>query len=115
MFGLIAGTAFAARGGRGGGGAGTSASISVPNGTFGGTTTASVSQPGSWVYNACSRGGTVVSQQWAQTDSAGKAVLYLGPTMVWASGSATCVAQVGGWSNKGTFSAQGSTTFSVAA
>jgi hypothetical protein len=114
IFGLIAGSAFAARGGKGGGShAGTSASIRVPDGAFGGTTTATVSQPGLWVYNACSKGGTVVSQQWTATDSAGKAVLFLGPTMSWSSGSATCIAQAGSWSNKGSWVNQGSTTFGV--
>ena len=100
---------FAAKGGR----LGTSAAIRVPDGTFGGTTTATVSNPGLWVYNACSKGGRIVSQQWAMTDSAGKAVLYLGPSALWTSGSATCVAQVGTWTRKGTFSAQGSTSFNV--
>jgi hypothetical protein len=114
VFGLIAGTTFAARGGKGAGGhAGTSATITVPNGVFGGTTTASVSQPGLWVYNACSKGGAVVSQQWTATDSTGKAVLFLGPSMSWTGGSATCVAQAGSWSNKASWVSQGSTTFSV--
>lgn len=100
---------------RGGGRAGTAAQISVPDGVFGGTTTASVSQAGLWVYNACSKSGKVVSQQWAITDTAGKAVLYLGPTSLWTSGGASCVAQAGSWSRKGTWVSQGSTTFSVAA
>jgi hypothetical protein len=107
---------FAAKGGRTGGGhGGSSATITVPDGVFGGTTTATVSNPGLWVYNACSKGGAVVGQQWAITDTAGKAVLYLGPTALWTSGGASCVAQVGSWSNKGTWVSQGSTTFSVAA
>jgi len=100
---------FAAKGGR----LGTTSGISVPDGRFGGTTTATVSTPGLWVYDVCSKGGVVVSQQWAMTDSAGKAVLYLGPSVLWTSGSATCVAQVGSWTRKGTFGAQGSTSFNV--
>ncbi len=116
VFGLIAGTAFAARGGKGAGGhAGASGTITVPGGVFGGTTTATVSQPGLWVYNACSKSGNVVSQQWAITDSAGRAVLYLGPTMLSKSGSATCVAQAGTWSSKGTWVSQGSAGFNVSA
>jgi hypothetical protein len=113
-FGLIAGTTFAAKGGHVTTHGGSSTSISVPDGTFGGTTTATVGSPGMSVYDACSQNGIVVSQQWVPTDGAGQAVLQLGPTMMWTGGSATCIAQVGTWSSKGRWVVQGSTTFNVA-
>jgi hypothetical protein len=114
VFGLIAGSALA-RGGHAGttGHGGSSVSISVPNGVFGGTTTPTVSVPGAWVYNACSQSGRVVGQEWVQTDGAGHATLHLGPSMLWPSGSATCTAQAGTWNSKGSWVTEGSTTFSV--
>ncbi len=108
---LIAGTAFAAKGGNGG--AKTSyATVAVPNGVFGGTVQASTT-PGLWVYAACSQGGTVVYQQYVQTAASGYATLQLGPTPMWSGGAASCTGQAGSFSSNGTFRVAGSTTFTV--
>ncbi len=86
--------------------------ITVPNGAFGGTTTATTSA-GLIVYANCTQGGVTVYQQYLATDSAGQAVLTLGPTMLWAGGAASCSAQAGSFASTGAWRAAGSTTFSV--
>jgi hypothetical protein len=113
-FGLIAGTAFAAKGGHTNTHGGTTATVTVPDGVFGGTTTA-VTTPGLWVYAACSQNGTVVYKAYVQTDATGDAVLTLGPTPMWTSGAAACTAQAGSFSSTGAWRSQASTTFNVSA
>jgi hypothetical protein len=117
IFGLIASSAFAAKGGGGAkphGGGGTSATISVPDGVYGGTVTATVSPAGLWVKANCYQGRTSVYGQYVQSDASGHATLQLGPTSWWSGGSASCTAEAGGWSARsGAWTAQGSTTFNV--
>lgn len=116
IFGLIASSAFAAKGGnasRGHGGAST-ATITVPDGVYGSTVTATVSPAGLWVYAECSQNRSMVYGQYVQSDANGQAVLQLGPTSWWTGGSADCIAQAGNWSARnGQWVTQGSTTFHV--
>jgi len=107
---------FAAKGGggHGHGGGGTSATITVPDGVYASTVTATVSPAGLWVYAKCSQGGSMVYGQYAQSDADGHAVLTLGPTSWWTGGPASCTAEAGNWSARnGQWVAQGSTTFNV--
>jgi len=121
VFGLIAGSTFAAKGGNGNGngpngtsgGHKTSVTITVPNGTFGTTDTASVSQTGLWVHATCSQYATTVYEQWLQTDGAGNATLTLGPTPMWSSGSASCDAEAGSWNSHGRWVVDAQTAFAV--
>lgn len=107
--------AFAAKGGRGATGGSTSgASISVPNGTFGGTVVATVSPAGLWAHASCSQNGLTVYEQYVQTDALGNATLGLGPTPLWSSGAASCVASAGSFSSTGKFTAAATTTFLAA-
>ncbi len=118
IFGLIAGSAFGARGGNsskgGHGGGGSTATISVPDGVYMGTVTATVSPAGLWVKAACYQDNVMVYGQYIQSDANGQATLNLGPTSWWTGGPATCTAEAGGWSSRsGAWTAQGSTTFNV--
>lgn len=117
IFGLIAGSAFAAKGGNGTnphGGGGTSATISVPDGVYATTDTATVSPAGLWVKASCFQNGSMVYGQYVQSDANGHATLQLGPTSWWSGGSATCTAEAGGWSARsGQWVSQGSTAFNV--
>lgn len=116
-----AGSVFAAKGGSGGGhGGGGSATntyvtITIPNGTFDGVTTASVTgASGLWVHvicNAFSGGGEVA---WAATDNSGLAVIQLGPTPSWSSGGASCTGEAGTFDAAGNWTALASTGFAVA-
>lgn len=73
---------------------------------------------GPWVRVTCTQNGTVVSQQ-----SHGyfegyylDPVFSLGPTTLWTSGSASCRADLGHWSNNyGRFQVEASMRFDVAA
>lgn len=114
VFGLVAGSAFAAQGGNGKVHGASSATLTVPGGVFAATTTAKTA-PGLYVYAACSQQGTVVYTQYALADSSGNAVLTLGPTPMWTGGSAACTAQAGSFSATGAWRSQASATFSVAA
>ncbi|HZV25611.1 MAG TPA: hypothetical protein VFG00_04895 [Acidothermaceae bacterium] len=113
----VSGTAFAAKGGKsgtGGSGGTSGVAITVPNGVFGGVTTASVTgASGLWVRAACSAfsGGAMVT--WVATDSSGSAVIQLGPTPTWSSGGASCSAQAGSFDARGNWNVAASTTFSV--
>ncbi len=95
-------------------GSGAGASISVPNGAFGGTTTATVhTGPTTWVHAACYQYGAQVYEQYVKADSNNQAVLTLGPTPLWPSGAASCTAAEGTWMANGKFKVSASTTFSV--
>lgn len=113
--GLIAGTAMAAKGGHNTTHGGTSAAISVPDGVFGATTTATVSSAGSGATALanCYQGGLLVYAQYVSVDASGHATFQLGPTPMWASGSASCTAEVGAFSQTGRWQTLASTTFSV--
>ena len=92
----------------------TTASISVPDGAFGGTTTATVNPGDSVVYFACFRGGERVMAAYKATDANNQATVKLGPTPSWLSGEATCIAQEGTRSNSGRWRVLAETTFYVA-
>ena len=124
VVGLMAGSVLAAKpessgqgkpgGGGGKPGGGGSATIVVPDGIYAQTTTATVTPAGLWVYASCSQSGREVYAQYVRSDAAGAAILTLGPTSFWSSGSASCYANAGSFSVSGQWSTAGSTTFSVA-
>ncbi len=88
--------------------------ISVPDGVFGGTTTATThTGPTTWVHAACYQGGMKVYEQYVKTDSNNQAVLTLGPTPFWPSGAASCTADEGTWMANGRFKVSATTDFSV--
>ena len=89
-------------------------SITVPDGVFGGTTTATThTGPTTWVHAACYQGGLQVYEQYVKTDANNQAVLTLGPTPFWPSGAAACTADEGTWMANGRFKVSASTDFSV--
>lgn len=97
LTGLAASTVLAAPGG-GKPGGGTTSTFVVPDGTFGGTTTAR-GGTGSWVHAVCYQNGSIAYEQWVRYGAAKTAVLTLGPTPSWYGGSATCIGQDGYFSN----------------
>jgi hypothetical protein len=113
--GLIAGTTFAAKGGHVNNHNGSSAAITVPDGVFGGTTTATVNSDGSatTAYASCDQGGMTVYAQYVNLDATGHATFRLGPTPLWSSGAASCKAQAGTWGNNGRWQSLASTSFNV--
>jgi hypothetical protein len=86
------------------GGGRTSTGFAVADGTYGGTTTATVSNPpaGTWVFSACYQNGSAVIFNRLEVDSAGQAVLTLGPTdgYVTGAGGADCDAEAKYWNLK---------------
>ena len=89
-------------------------SITVPDGVFGGTTTATVHTGATtWVHATCSQSGSKVYEQYVKTDTNNQAVLTLGPTPLWTSGGASCNAAEGTWMANGKFKVSATTTFSV--
>lgn len=73
-----------------------SAAIAVPDGVFGGTTTATANPGGeSWVHIRCYTAGSVGLEAWKKVDANDQATFQLGPTPSWASGGATCEATEG--------------------
>jgi hypothetical protein len=97
--------ALAAPGGGGGkpsGGGG--GALSIPDGRYGGTTTATVTNPptGTWVFATCYQGTAAVIFNRLELDAAGHAVLTLGPTDGYASGvgGADCQAEAKSWNLK---------------
>jgi len=92
--------------------------IFVPDGVFGGTTTAVVTPVPSgtdkvFVRAIGTQGGKVVYTQTEIVDAQGHATLMLGPTPYWLSGPATCTAEVGSFRD-GRWHPVASTTFAVA-
>jgi hypothetical protein len=85
-----------------GGGGGTS--FTVADGTYGGTTVAAVSNPpaGTWVVATCYQAGSPVIFNRLEVDSAGQAVLTLGPTTGYTAGAggADCDAEAKYWNLK---------------
>jgi hypothetical protein len=97
IFALLAGTVFAAKGGRAAGG---TSNFHVDDGTYGTTTTAyRGSTSATWVHAKCSQNGRVVYEQYVSYDGGSTATLMLGPTPSWSGGSATCVGEEGWWRN----------------
>ena len=90
--------------------------ITVPDGVFGGLTTATAN-PGddsTWVMAECYQGGTIVYRQYVKVDPAThQAILTLGPTPSWSSGAASCSAEEGVWFKDTRWRAIASTTFEV--
>ncbi len=108
---------FAAKGGNGHGHGGTPASITVPDGVFAGTTTATANPggEGTWVHAKCYQAGSLVLEQWRMVDSNNQATLNLGPTQLWQSGAADCTAEEGYFGNNSAFRVMAGTTFFTAA
>lgn len=107
---FLAGTGEAAARGK----TASTVAISVPDGVFGGTTTAST-KAGMWVHVTCFVNGTVGMSTWNTTDGTGHATFGLGPTASWTSGGASCTAEVGSFNSRSKFVAAGSTSFKVSA
>jgi hypothetical protein len=104
---------FAAKGGSGNGHGG--GAITVPDGVFAGTTTATVNPggSGSWAFAQCYQGGTLVYAQYVEADSTNRATFTLGPTPLWTGGSANCTAEEGVWGSSGRWRTVAETTFDV--
>lgn len=103
---------FAARGGNGGGGG----VLTVPDGVFAGTTTATANpgDDGTWVMAECFQNGTVVYRQYVKVDpTTHQATLTLGPTPSWSSGAASCRAEEGTWFKGSRWRVLATTTFEV--
>jgi hypothetical protein len=101
--------ALAARGG------GSAGSISVPNGVYGGTTTATVttSSSGLMAFAQCYQRDARVYAQFVSLDGNGHATFKLGPTQLWTGGAATCTAEAGNFGHGGGWRALAATTFSA--
>jgi hypothetical protein len=93
-----------------------SGTLSIPDGSFGGTTTATANPggAGAWVMAECFQNGTVVYRQYVQMDPAtNQATLKLGPTPSWTSGAASCRGEEGTWFKGSRWRVIATTTFSV--
>ena len=90
-------------------------SISVPDGVYGGTTTARVNPGGDaiWVYAECFQDDVLVYAQYVETDANNQAVLSLGPTPSWTGGPASCTAEEGYFNRSGRWHTVADTTFEV--
>jgi len=90
--------------------------ITVPDGVFAGTTTATAN-PGdedTWAMAVCSQAGTVVYRQAVKVDpSTHQATFTLGPTQLWSGGAATCQAEEGYWFKGTRWRVLATTTFNV--
>lgn len=69
--------------------------ITVPDGVYAGTTTATVNPGGSgaWARARCYQSGTLVYEQYLKVDANNQATFTLGPTQLWTSGAATCTGE----------------------
>ena len=106
--------------------AGNTATLTVPNGSYGATTTATLGGAATltarssstattyWVAAKCYQGGTRVYSEWVVADAAGNAVLTLGPTELWVGGAASCTAEAGYYGSNYKWRKVASTTFEVA-
>lgn len=92
VFGLVAGTTFAA-----GKGSGDKHDIAVTDGVFATAHDAWVYGDRSdyWVLAECRQDSTVVYREWVTADAEGRATLMLGPTELWSGGDALCTATAG--------------------
>ncbi len=107
VVGLVAGTAFAGKGGA------ITSSLRIDDGVFAGTTVAHRgSASATWVQARCRQGGVVVYEQFVKFTTEGIATLTLGPTPMWTSGSAACEG-FEGYVRNGRWRAIGSATFAV--
>ena len=96
------------------GGRKSAVAITVPDGVFAGTTTATAGAAYRWVHARCSQGGVLVYEQWVKTGADGKGTFTLGPTPMWQGGAAECWAEDGSWM-KSRWRRASSTTFQVGA
>jgi len=87
--------------------------ITVPDGRFAGTTTATLNPGGTWALAQCYQGGTLVYAQYVKSTPDNTATFTLGPTPMWQGGAANCTAEEGGWGKNGRRRAVASTTFNV--
>lgn len=103
--GLIAGTAFAR-------GSGT---ISVPDGVYGETVTATVNPggTGSWARAFCYQDGELVYAEYVRVNADNRATFTLGPTPSWQGGDANCVADELKLRSNGSWRVLASTKFHV--
>ncbi len=89
-------------------------SITVPDGVFAGTTTATThTGTTTWVHANCYQSGYQVYEQYVKTDANNQAVLTLGPTPLWTGGAASCTAAEGTWMANGKFKVSATTNFAV--
>jgi len=121
VFGMVLGFALATGGDPGGqsvlaakGGAGKG-SITVPDGVYGGTTTATVKPggAGTMAFAQCYQGSTLVYAQYVEVDATNHATFKLGPTPMWTGGGASCKAEEGYFGGGGRWRTVASTTFSA--
>ncbi len=106
---------------RGGGDLGVAGSVAaagrgvivVPDGLFAGQTTATVNPGGStaWAWARCYQDDSLVYQQWVRVNAENQATFTLGPTQLWTSGTANCVAEEGTWNKNNRWQRLASTTF----
>ena len=87
--------------------------ISVPDGTYGDTTVATVNPGGDvWVRARCYQGG-LVYEQYAKANGDNQATLTLGPTPNWTGGDASCIAQEGTFGKTNRWKVLAETTFNA--
>jgi hypothetical protein len=90
------------------------AHITVPDGVFAGTTTATLNPGGStYAYARCYQDGTLVYAQYVRSTSSNTATFTLGPTPLWQGGAANCTAEEGSFARNGHWRAVAKTTFNV--
>jgi hypothetical protein len=88
--------------------------ITVADGVFAGTSTATVNPGGdAWVRARCYQAGTRVYEQYVRVDANNQAVLTLGPTPSWTRGSADCTAEELSLTSKGRWQVLAKTVFYV--
>ena len=86
----------------------------MPDGVFGGTTTATANPGGDVAVHAqCVQGGVTVYAEVVSVDAQNQAVLTLGPTPRWSGGAADCTAEEGYWTRTGRWRVLAATTFHV--
>ncbi len=87
---LVAAPAMAGKGGSG--------TITVADGTFAGTTTATKTGSSiAWGHARCYQGGTLVYEQYQKFGTGSTVTFTLGPTPLWTGGSASCYGDGGYW------------------
>jgi hypothetical protein len=103
----LSGTAPVDAGGR------NSGHITVADAPFGTQTTATLNPGGDgvWAYAECAVNGYVVYRQYVKGDANNQATFTLGPTPLWSSGGADCLAQEGYWFKGSRWRVLAETTF----
>ena len=114
VVGVLAGTAFAARGG--GHNTTSSVKISVTDGVFASNVTATMSGASTsreWFHVVCTKDGTTALLDWEPFDSTGHATSLMGPTGSWTSGGASCMGYAGHYDNRSRWQSDASVAFTV--